>query len=103
MMGTALFAAYEICLGPEVWTEELSLAWAKMFSMMLDMILPYAVEVDRKMEKRHACRKLCRCLLSQGAQPSVLEVFERMVLHHFSTSHHQPLLGRRSNPYWHPH
>jgi hypothetical protein len=40
-----------------------SLWQAKMFSMMLDMILPTLV--DRKMKKRHACRKLCRC----GAVP----------------------------------
>jgi hypothetical protein len=43
MVGMALLQAYKICLGPEVWTEELSLAWAKMFSMMLDMILPTLV------------------------------------------------------------
>eukprot|EP01035_Chromulina_nebulosa_P017017 gene17017-22523_t len=47
IVGVILLKTFEFCLG-DSWNEKCHLAWAKMFSVMLEILLPAALKVEEK-------------------------------------------------------
>jgi hemoglobin-like flavoprotein len=74
VVGDVLFFVIKACVGPAAFTPEIELAWIKVYSQMLQNIVPLAVTYERKgLHQGHVKRSryIVESSKTMGAEPSV--------------------------------
>jgi hemoglobin-like flavoprotein len=51
VVGEVLLYTLEKCLGPEEWTDKVATAWLTVYSVMMSVMIPIAMDIDAKADK----------------------------------------------------